>query len=758
MPPSYADVVFPPRTSQAFTYRIPQSWHIQPAVGHWVLAPFGPRVKPGLIVSLADTMKQAGIPPGRIRELHTCLVTSPQWNPDPQLVVLAQWMADYYLAPVGTCLALIQPPQLPFHSTTRWSITPQGQQHLDAIRKGRTGTATHVLLTALAKRANGLASSTIAQLLKNPSAVLQRLKRQHWIQERQDWTERPVVLNPVPTLSQTQSHHPVQASLNISDDHAAMPSWWERFDHHLRAGQFGEILTGESPRGRSALLVNVTRETMARQRTVLIITPNITLSVNLAAHLRHAMTVPIGEFHGGLSDTQRWQQWQTIKQGHAAVVVGTRSALFLPLPALGCLWVDHEEDGSYKDEASPYYHARDVARKRASLDNAVLVLHSPHPTLETIAHCATNGESPHTFPVPNRNASPAIQLINLQETAFGTIFSDAFRAGMEQALAQGGGAIVYHNRKGFASSLTCRDCGTTPHCPRCQVACNLRQSQLLCPYCGRSEPVPTMCPSCSGTQLAPFGFGTERLEEDLRRLYPHATVGRYDGNTIRSESAARRVSTQFTRGHIQILVGTQMLFHASPLTPVRYLGIPYADAGLHIPDFRSSERVFHHLQQAVDLFTPERLGCAVIQTRLPGHPVMQAVSQQRPALFYDQELVFREHMGYPPFGHLIQLHVFSKEAAASGDAANTWRRHLITELTAMIERGETEQPHHDAILGPLASYGPGPRGLHRHHLLVKFKDGIAGRTLVRRTLEQMTHTPIARRVRFGVNVDPSDVR
>ena len=757
MHPFYADVVFPSGTSQSFTYRIPASWQVPPQVGHWVLAPFGPRFKPGLIVSLADNTKQVKIPPGRIRELHTPLVTASQWNPPSQLIALAQWMADYYLAPVGTCLALIQPPQLPFHSTTRWTITPQGQQQLDNIpnkKTGRMGASTHALLTALAKRPKGLAASTIDQLLKNPSAGLQRLKRQQWIREQQDWTERPFQPTPAPPWPTP----PAQQAANRSDDHAARPPWWERFSHHLQTGQFGEMLTGESPHDRSALLVNIIKETVARRRTTLVITPNINMSVNLAAHLRHAMVGPIGEFHSGLSTTRRGQQWQAIKQGHHAVVVGTRSALFLPLHALGCVWVDHEEDGSYKEEASPHYHAREVARKRASLDNAVLVLHSPHPTLETVAHFAAAGSAySAALPASGRNTTPAIQLVNLQETAFDTIFSDAFRSGMEQALAQGGGAIVYHNRKGFASSLTCRDCGTAPQCSRCQVSFSLRQSQLLCPYCGQHEPMPTTCPSCSGTRLEPFGFGTERLEEDLRRLYPHAAVGRYDGNTIRNESAARRVGEQFACGKIQILVGTQMLFHASLLPSVRYLGIPYADAGLHIPDFRASERVFHHLQQAMALLTPDLSGCAVIQTRLPAHPVMQAVSQQQPAHFYDQELVFRECMGYPPFGHLIQLHVVGKEAAQSGEAANTWRRHLVTELAGMIARGETEQPRHEAILGPLASHGPGPRGLHRYHLLVKFKDGTAGRTLAYRTLEQMMQTPLARLVQFKVNVDPSEV-
>ena len=191
MPPSYADVVFPPGTSQAFTYRIPESWQSRPHIGQWVLAPFGPRVKPGIIVSLAGSAKQPPVDPGRIRELYR--MTSTHWEPDPKLVALAEWMADCYLAPAGTCLALVQPPAVPFRSSTRWTVTPQGQQRLETAG---TGTSTHTLLAALAKRPKGLAQSTIDRLLDNPSTVLQRLKRNKWIQNRQDWTELPVQSNP----------------------------------------------------------------------------------------------------------------------------------------------------------------------------------------------------------------------------------------------------------------------------------------------------------------------------------------------------------------------------------------------------------------------------------------------------------------------------------------------------------------------------------------------------------------------------------
>ena len=767
MLPRYADVVFPPRISRSFTYRIPDSWRIPPAVGQWVLAPFGPRHKPGLVVSLTDDATPATVHPKKIRDLH--LITSSPWDLDPNLVALSQWMADYYLAPIGTCMTLIQPPQFPFRRTVRWTITRQGHQRLETTRRG---TATHTILTALAKRPKGLAPSTIDQLVNNPSSILRTLKRQRWIQEQENWSERPIHSGPALTspakggleISEDESldsrvrgndNELANGRLHVSDDTPAHPSWWHRFWEHLAAKRFGEILAYERP--HVPLLANVIQATLANRRTALVLTPNINQSLHVAACLRGRVGGRIGEFHSGLSEKRRIQEWHAVKRGHYAVVVGTRSALFLPLPALGCIWVEQEEDPAYKEEAGPHYHAREVARKRASLDQAVLVYHSSHPTLEIVHHFGSRATVPQSFPAPSQEPAHAVHVVNLQDVPFGTIFSDVLRQGIERALEREGGILVYHNRKGFSSSFTCRECGTAPSCTRCHVPFKLHQSRLLCPYCGQAEFIPTVCPSCSGTTLEPFGFGTERLEEELKGWYPHATISRYDGDAIKSESTARHVREQFCKGHVQILVGTQMLFHASPLGPVRCVAVPYADAGLHLPDFRSAERVFHYLRQAVALITPGMHGSAIIQTRLPAHHAMHAIRTQQPQFFYDHELAFRRMAGYPPFGLLIQLEVSGKDQAETEAAAKLWAHRLTTQWASTVSQGNATPQEHDAILGPLPSRGPTSPKRQRYHLLLKFKDGIAARTLVRHTLEQMTREKTYRHVKFGVNVDPLDV-
>ena len=716
-------------------------------MGQWVLAPFGPRHKPGLVVSLTDDATQATVHPKKIRDLH--LITSSQWDLDPHLVALSHWMADYYLAPIGTCMTLIQPPQFPFRRTVRWTMTRQGHQRLETTRRGTT---THTLLAALAKRSKGLAPSTIDHLVNNPSPILRKLKRQRWIQEQEDWSERPIhhTLSPPPP----ETGVPEQSADGFHEN-SDLPIWWDHFQQYLTTEQFGEIMAHERP--HVPLLAKVIQATLANQRTALVLTPNINQSLHVAACLRGRVGGRIGEFHSGLSEKRRIQEWQAVRQGHYAVVVGTRSALFLPLPALGCIWIEQEEDTSYKEEAGPHYHAREVARKRASLDQAVLVYHSSHPTLETVHHFGSRVKVLPSFPTPSQETANTVHMVNLQEVPFGTIFSDVLRQGIEKALEREGGIIVYHNRKGFSSSFTCRECGTAPSCTRCHVPFRLHQSRLLCPYCGQAEFIPTVCPSCSGTKLEPFGFGTERLEEELKGWYPHATISRYDGDAIKSESTARHVREQFCKGHVQILVATQMLFHASPLGPVRCVAVPYADAGLHLPDFRSSERVFHYLRQAVDLLTPSMNGSVMIQTQLPSHHAMQAIRTQQPQFFYDHELAFRRMAGYPPFGLLIQLEVSGKDRTETEAAAKLWADRLTTQRASMISQGDTTPQEHDAVLGPLLSRGPTSPKRQRYHLLLKFKDGPAARTLVRHTLEQMTREKTYRQVKFGVNVDPLDV-
>ncbi|MDA0738093.1 MAG: primosomal protein N' [Nitrospirae bacterium] len=751
MPPTFAEVIFPQRLTQSFTYRIPTSWHDALKVGHWVGAPFGRTARPGFVVSLSETPADPTVPIDKIRELEEHLTSGAAFDLDPTLRTLAEWMADYYIAPLGVCFQLIQPPRLPFKTASRLRITPLGQQ---AIERGRLSEHAKTLLNMLDQKPKGLTLPTLKKAVATASTTVTQLKRQKWVEEIHTYTV------PSTTEAPTGKAKGELSILNRQEtEPMSLPMWWKDFQRHLTEQSFGEYFSNDGGLSFSSLLACSIREALDRKRTALIIFPDIHQAVGCAQTLSEDLGVEVGIFHSGLTDTVRMKEWQAIRHGRYQVVVGTRMSVFAPMPSLGFICLSHEEDSTFKDEKTPYYHARDVARKRAQLSHTTFLLHSPHPTLETFQHFSSSTKSNEAASIPHcKDDLP--QVIDHLQIPYGTTISDEMRDGIEQSLSTGGGIVIFHNRKGFSSSLACRDCGLAAQCDQCQVPFGLLTvpPKMRCPYCGKVESIPVTCPACAGSHLEPGGFGTERLEQELRREFPGGTIGRYDRNNIRTEAEARNIREQFTKGTIHILIGTEMLFHGPRLTPVRLVGIPYADAGLHRPDFRSAERLYHHLQSAIQLVTEhEWPNPVVLQTRLPSHHVMQAVAQQQPSLFYEHELAFREAVGYPPFLHFIQMTVSGSQQLIVQEGARQWVQALASQLASHSSKQALGLAAEMMILGPLASHALTHRRLFRENILFKAADFDQARTVIRRTHATMTANKLHKGLQFGINVDPMDM-
>jgi len=754
MSSTFAEVIFPQRLTQPFTYRVPASWHDALKVGHWVLAPFGRTARPGFVVSFSGAPQDPTLPVDKIRDLDEHLSSGPEFDLDPKLIALAEWMADYYIAPLGTCFQLIQPPRLPFKSASRLRITSLGQE---IIERGRLSDPARDLLTALNQKPKGLTLPTLKKTVTTASTTVTQLKRQKWVEEVHIYTI-PSTINEAAANTKGKLGTPNKKVSHNRTESIAHPTWWQSFQRHLTNQEFGEYFTNESGQNFASLLVHSIRETLDRKRTALVILPDINQTASCAQALRIGLGIEVGIFHSGLSALVRMKEWQAIKQGHYQVVVGTRMSVFVPLPSLGLICLSHEEDFTFKDEQAPYYHAREVARERARLSHTTLLLHSPHPSLETFHHFSVGTKPNNAVSLTSCGQEASVQVVDHLQIPYGTTISDEMRHGMEQSLAAGGGIVIFHNRKGFSSSIACRDCGVSAQCEHCQVPFQLLTAppHMRCPYCGKSESIPVVCPACAGSHLEPGGFSTERLEQELRREFPDAKVDRFDRNNIRTESHARRISEQFAKGAIQILVGTEMLFHGTPPSPVRFVGIPYADAGLHRPDFRSAERLYHHLQSATQLVTNQTLSNPVVlQTRLSSHHVMQAIARQQPSLFYEHELAFREAMDYPPFIHFIQMTVSGNNQAMVQEAAERWVQTLASQLASHASvPGLTAET---TILGPLASHALTHRRLFRETILFKATDFDQARTVIRRTYETMATNKIHKGLQFGINVDPMDM-
>lgn len=783
MPPLFADVVFPDRISRPFTYRIPPTLIGQLKVGQWVVAPLGLHTLAGFILSFSEQLPNPwhSSPAYKIniRELQDVLITSSDFELDPMLVDLAQWMSAYYLAPLGLCLQLIQPPRLPDKVSSRITITEEG---LAAANTLRTSTNRVKLLTALTKKPKGLTRSTLGNLVNNLNPVLAQLKRQGFIHETYSITpfkntspprpsSKPSLETQIPTVTiergtQTQlfqsslRHSPSPEGTASPHSFDPLPTWWEAFQHGLGLSQFHEFLVSTPWARNLNLLGQAVEETLRQGKSALLISPDISRASIIADFFRRTWGNQVGLFHSDLPEATKQAHWVTMSRGQLRIVVGTRLALFVPMASLGLISLENEEDSSYKEEQCPYYHARDVARQRATLSGASLLVQSRHPSLETYAHFLSSDPMSEISPRHEQYPHPEVQVVDLRHTSYGTILSHQMRRAVESALLAGGGIVFYVNRKGFSSSLLCRDCGRGLECPHCHVSLNMFKPppRLMCTYCGYAEAVPNSCPTCSSLCLEPAGIGTERLEEELKQSFPTATIARLDRNAIQTRQADTSIREKFRRGEISILVGTQMLFHGEPLHSVRLLGIPYAESGLHLPDFRAAEYLYQHLQQAIDLVRSEpEHGKVVLQTRLPTHHAIEAIVQQNPQLFYEPELEMRKALGYPPSSQVIQLSVSGTNQDLTQDVASQWAKGLALQFTKLSTTPPALVGPEHMILGPIPLRGHRPGTRHRYQILVKTQASMPNRRIVKDTMEALKSAKATKGIQLGVNVDPVDM-
>lgn len=693
---TYADVIVPRRLAQAFTYLVPARFHHRIYPGCRVQVPFGPAVVQGVVISLSSNppARQTAQRRGRallsLREVSEVLDADHHRDVDTDLLALARWISDYYLTPVGQCLRLIVPP-VPPRSTRVRPPTPHAEESPPPSAAGA------------ALPAHGSAFPWQTDLLR---ALDQR--------------------------------------------------------RHLSL-----LWTAAAPRRLTGMMEAIAAA-RDRGRSVLIVTPTIERAAAIASQARGQWGELVALWHGGQSAAAQARLWTEIRTGDRTIVIGTRSAMFAPARSLGLIWVEDEHDLSLKEEQAPRYHARDVAWFRARRQQAVLVQASAHPSLETLAAFSNRdsppAESSRQTPSPPADAltwgegsmakrGPTVRVVYLRDYPSGTLLTDPLLASMREVLNAEAGIILLVNRKGFAGALVCRECGDTPRCEPCGVALTYYRlaARLMCPYCGRSLGLPETCGVCQSTRLEPVGAGTERLEEQVKRLFPSARVARLDRDSARTAARAAAIRTLFGLGEIDVLIGTTLLFQGGTLERAALVAVPYADAGLHRPDFRAAEQTFHLLMEAAGLALPaEQGGRLVIQTSLPQHHAITAVEQRDPHLFYNQEQTSRRTLGYPPFSQLISLCLSGRQDAAVHKAAARWSR----ELSAVLSRWTAEQA---GVLGPIPALKPQVRGRHRWQILVKVPNSEDVRGAVKQSLERLTQGYKTGGLKVDVDVDPVEL-
>ena len=483
---------------------------------------------------------------------------------------------------------------------------------------------------------------------------------------------------------------------------------------------------------------------------MLILTGDVEHASRLVGALESAGERPL-LLHSGLSMKARAAVWQAAQDGSAMILIGTRMAVFAPLGRLGLVWVEGEDDASLKEEQVPRYHAREVAHYRASCQGAVLVLASNHPSLESLSAVEEGRMTACVYRAPEQ--LPIVNVIDMKKSprdvSGGMALSPPLVEGLRDALSQNALSILYLNRKGFASVLHCGDCGAMPQCDVCSVALTFfrRSNHVRCHYCGRTKPVPEHCPRCQSLKLEPVGSGTERVEEAVRRQFPQARVGRVDSETIRRPADARALHRLLAAGELDILIGTQMIFRLGLQGRAAFVALPDGDAGLHVPDFRSAERMYHALLDAADLARPASAGGRLlIQTRLADHHAIMAVASGDEAVFLMQEQAFRQMLQYPPSTCLVRLDVSGTLEPVVSQAAARW--------AALLNAQAARRAQTIVVLGPSPAPHVLTRGRYCWQILVKSSSLEDGKEVAVRTRENLERESRRGSLRYDIDVDP----
>ena len=576
-----------------------------------------------------------------------------------------------------------------------------------AVLKNSEGklNANQLLLIEALTGANGRLAVENLRHLEVPKSTLNTLVQRGLIQ----LTTEPIEL-PKPGISGRGL--PAEFQFNSAQSAAL-----GQIQSAIAAGKFaGILLHGVTGSGKTAVYLAAMKSVLDAGRSAILLVPEIGLTPAIAADVHHVFGNEVAILHSALSDKERAEHWRRIRRGEARAVVGTRSAVFAPVSNLALLIVDEEQDSSYKQEETPRYHARDVAVMRAKFSNAVAVLGSATPSLESYAN-AKKGRY-QLAEMPDRvekRPLPEVELVDMrqefQETGKEPVISRKLIEEIGLRLERKEQVMVLLNRRGYSPVVLCRTCGKKLECQNCAIALTLHKikRRMECHYCGFMAPVPKACGACGSEYVFFLGMGSEKLEELLHGFFPQARIARLDRDTVRSQSDFERALNALNAGELDLLVGTQMIAKGHDIHGVTLVGVVGADMALGMPDFRAAERTFQLLTQVAGRAgRGEVPGKVVLQTYFPDHYAVQYAAQHDFAGFYEKELRFRSWMHYPPYSSLANVLIRSNQL----DDALKW--------SGTIGRWFEKTRHEGVrVLGPAAAPIERLKRDYRYHFIMK---------------------------------------
>jgi primosomal protein N' (replication factor Y) len=768
-----AKVVFPTGYDAVLDYLVPNHLAAVLEAGMRVLVPLGKGNRPqtGYCINIQPWgLAETNV---KLKPIHALLDERRLLNDN--MLALTRWIAQHYLCPLGQVLEAILPAGVRSHAGTRLTAVLYAAadadkriaalKNTDAQKKGiiLTPKQIHVLET-LRQSAEPLTAQELQRGAKCSSVPINALKRLGLICTKTVRRE-----NPVSAVSETKNLEIAPYQLN-ADQHQALSAIVQAVQDR-RHQTF--LLHGVTGSGKTEVYIQAIHKVVSQKKQAIVLVPEISLTPQTVGRFKSRFP-DVAVLHSHLTDAERHRQWSSIAAGQVQVVVGARSAVFAPLPRLGLIVIDEEHESSFKQDSAPRYHAREVARKRAELEDIPLVLGSATPSLESWFEAAEPAVSPSLmrenkregFPprpllsMPHRvknRQMPQVEIVDLREevrsrTTRGAIHRQLHQA-IHEALLNKGQIILLLNRRGFSTQIQCPACGEPLKCPNCDVSLTHHKTEeiALCHYCDYQIPAPSICPKCRFTGIRYVGFGTQKLETEIKSRFPNASVLRMDTDTMQSPGSHERALSLFRNGNVHILLGTQMIAKGLDFPNVTLVGVINADTALHLPDFRASERTFHLITQVAGRTgRGEKGGRVIIQTFSPDHPAILAAAKHDYERFVRQELPMRKLLGYPPYSKMIRIVVRGEMETKTLEFAKTF----AAELGSALERERLENNFVFRILGPAPAPFAKLRSFYRFHIHLHSPNGGVLCDHVR-SVSLALKTPAE--VQWMIDIDPIDM-
>ena len=680
------DLADAPRAiDQAWSYQVPEDMAGKLAPGSPVLVPFGRSKAPvrGFVTQLLDSPPQ-GLPLDSIKAIDSLLSPHPLLT-EEQLKLAAEMRRRYY-GSLGDALNAMVPPAVMAvkGKSVLAARLADRDQALELLDSGELRSMKQVRVMELLLEHEWASCIEIRQAAGLSQSVIQGLAKKGIVELFRQKVERPLP----PELETVPADLPPQLT---PDQVSAVQAIRQAVDGAQADSLTEFLLFGITGSGKTEVYLHAAQSVLAQGRQVLILVPEIALTPQMTRRLTSRFGDQVAILHSRLTPADRYASWQKVLAQEIPIVVGARSAIFAPLANIGLIVVDEEQESSYKAEMKPRYYAPDIARMRAMMNGAVLVLGSATPQVASF-HRALEGPA-KLLSLPGRigdHGLAQVEIVDMRrEYASGnlTLFSRRFQNLMEEGLERGEQAMILLNRRGFSRTVVCRVCGWQMRCPSCDMALTSHinpyradspPARMVCHLCDKISPLPSLCPDCGSQEIAAIGAGTQQVEEALAQRFPAARILRMDQDTTRGRFSHRQILDRFEAGQADILVGTQMIAKGHDFPNVTLSAILSADQLLATGAFRAQEQAFQLMTQAAGRSGRGlKKGRVVIQTVQPDHFVITAAANQDYEAFYREEIVFRKRMAYLPYGHFALAEFRGYDPLETEDSAFSFYRLLI---------------------------------------------------------------------------------